>query len=673
MPKKSTFLKQEALYQIQRTSSKASDKEFSFDSIKKYIQNSPAYNDPFSRIIIENDTIYLGHNLREIQASFPKLPGLIMVANKPFNETNIHPFCGYGYKSADARMVTNHPLEEQQEKLKHEASEFFSRTPKTATITKKYHVKPSIDPSETLFDLIDNNKIIAVGEAHSDKASKKLLIDNMPQLKARGVEVIYLEHVFCDTQKEMIEAYFKSDSLAMPIMLANYLKSLDLGYGLLGNNGFSPYSFTGLVAQAKRCGIKIIPIDTNASYLTHTDSALEIYMGGKDPDGRCLMMNYGAAKKYHEEKPSYNKALFFVGSAHINAINSGVPGIAEITNGSTLVVQDKRRNEKEVPAQEHPAKPEVVVYMSTELSNEAIVLQASYEKDMALISYSIVDWEAMTSKIVAQPQGIIPFLMQYSGETESLLSFLKESFNRIELTKKSDFLRNISQLMVNYTEHEISHVMFEFLEDVAVINPGTMSKSVLDEMAKFHHSVHTPLFNVRDDIALLTHFGQQKHYLLVQHYINLLMHQDKQDPAYDKIKRASIEATVENQLQSTVGQWLFGIVSIIKRWWHYGFAGTKKPTGMIKFSDDKSDYNNPEEKVFYIQRPVLRNPVVAAQSTEVEGSLTIGQNTKPIIETSERRIPDEYHKLSLASGRFFGHGQQNQIKFSVQETPRFGH
>ena len=150
----------------------------------------------------------------------------------------------------------------------------------------------------------------------------------MKKLKERGVGIIKLEYVFSDTQKEMLDAYFASDSLVMPVMLKNYLNSLDRDFSLNQPTQFAPYSFTGLVVQAKRYGIKIEPIDTVASYSTGSEVSMR---GGNDPGDRCLMMNYMVARQA-EENSSACKVLYFCGAKHINKVRSGIPGLSEITN-----------------------------------------------------------------------------------------------------------------------------------------------------------------------------------------------------------------------------------------------------------------------------------------------------------------------------------------------------
>ena len=372
---KKNFTKDEALYSITRNNRTFRDEKKSFDSIKNYIKSCPASNDPHSRIIIDNDGIYFGHGLMEIEASFPGLIPLIMTRpSKSFSEDNISTYFDFRHDS-DFNILN--PIKEKQKALIQEARDFFNST-ETTTLPKK-NLSQGLEPQEVLFNLIDSNNTVAVGELHGDKSSKKLLIDNMPQLKEKGIGAIYLEHVFYDTQKELFDAYFESDSLLMPEMLKNHLERLDLLFHLSDGKNFSPYTFTGLVIQAKRYDIRIIPVDTVASY--STGSALHIGNEGvKDAANRCLMMNYVAAKSYEEGKLPTEKSLFFVGSKHINSANSGIPGIAEITKGATLVVEDKSSKREKLAAEEHPAKPDVVIYLDTKLSREAKNLSRVYTK-----------------------------------------------------------------------------------------------------------------------------------------------------------------------------------------------------------------------------------------------------------------------------------------------------
>jgi hypothetical protein len=373
---KKNFSKNEALYSCTRNDEVCRDQKTSFDSIKKYIQSCSAVNDPHSRIIIENDGIYFGHGLMEIQASFPSLPGFIIRRiNKSFSEENIQDYTNF-FSDSDFNLLK--PINKQQKALVEEAKLYMNSIEKK--ILPKKSLNQLMDPQEVLFDLIENNNTVAIGELHEHKSSKKLLIDNMSQLKEKGIGVIYLEHVFYDTQKELLDFYFESDSLLMPEMLKNYLEWLDRGFHLSSSEEISPYTFTGLVIQAKRYGIKIIPVDTVASYSTGSILSLG---DNKDPANRCLMMNYVAAKSYNERRSLHEKSIFLIGSVHINAVNSGIPGIAEITKGSTLVVEDLNSNTKKLTAENHPVKPDAIIYMTTQLSKEANDLSEIYKRELA--------------------------------------------------------------------------------------------------------------------------------------------------------------------------------------------------------------------------------------------------------------------------------------------------
>jgi hypothetical protein len=271
-------------------------------------------------------------------------------------------------------QVSSTHIQTQQKEIQREAKIYFaSLSPKKSRIDKE-RLSLLANQEHLLTYLLENNNILSIGELHHHQSSKKFLIDNMPTLKANGVEIIYLEHVFYDTQKELFEAYFSSDTLRLPVILQDYLYFLDERFKLSDGKMFTPYSFTGLVVQAKRYGIRVIPIDTRASY--ETGSALSIGVG-QDPGFRCLMMNYVAAMR-HLEQDTRQKAIFFVGSAHLNAVNSGVPGIQEITGAATLVIEDENQAKTQLTAENHIAKPDVLLYLKPELSAEAQQLITEY-------------------------------------------------------------------------------------------------------------------------------------------------------------------------------------------------------------------------------------------------------------------------------------------------------
>ena len=65
---KTSFKKEEALYVLQKNSNIPTEYNYSlvFSKVKEYIRTSNAYNDPYCRIIIEENEIFLFHSLHQL-------------------------------------------------------------------------------------------------------------------------------------------------------------------------------------------------------------------------------------------------------------------------------------------------------------------------------------------------------------------------------------------------------------------------------------------------------------------------------------------------------------------------------------------------------------------------------------------------------------------------------
>ncbi|MBX3709398.1 MAG: hypothetical protein KIT56_02820 [Gammaproteobacteria bacterium] len=297
-------------------------------NLLNYIQFSKAYKNPYSRIRIEGHTIYFGCSLREIKASLPELPSLLMtwIGAHDFREGDVRNNIN---KIRDLIFEVKFQYEDEQNKVLSQAEKELPQS----------DISSLINPSETdIFTALEKCNGIIIGDGgHQSKSAKKFIIDNMSQLKSLGLTTLCLEHVFSDTMQEMLDAYIQSESEVMPIMLYDYLRMLDSEYGLLKANDvdIQPYCFTGLVMQAKRYNIRILAIDTAAVY--------EIlpwisYLTAK----RILAMNHHAGKVVKESIQPTDKAIVFCGSTHLYKYDDGVPGISSFIPWPSVTVTEQK-------------------------------------------------------------------------------------------------------------------------------------------------------------------------------------------------------------------------------------------------------------------------------------------------------------------------------------------
>ncbi|MBV8803263.1 MAG: hypothetical protein JO131_09955 [Gammaproteobacteria bacterium] len=168
----------------------------------------------------------------------------------------------------------------------------------------------------------------------------------------------------------------------MPIMLKDYLSNLDKQFQLDASNGF-----LNLVIQAKLNGIKVVPIDTEASYHT-PDLYLSDYK--KDASGRHAMMNYEATRIIRGyEQTKKGKSIIFCGSGHLNQVTQ-TPGLRQLIGCTTIVLQTYEANnqqEKVISTPEHETKPDFMMYVNpTKSFANTLETKTSIKKIPATIS-----------------------------------------------------------------------------------------------------------------------------------------------------------------------------------------------------------------------------------------------------------------------------------------------
>lgn len=190
--------------------------------------------------------------------------------------------------------------------------------------------QPGMSQSEFIEAAFRSTDGLVIGEAHHSIPSKQLLIDNMPLLKARGVETVYLEHLLHDLHQKDLDAYFRSPAGApMPEPLKDYLDWVDGGHK---TDPSGTYTFLRVVEAAKQHRVRPVAIDVLASYMVD---------GMEGTNVRTVMMNFQAQEiinAYQALSPG-TKWIALVGNSHANNFK-GVPGVAELTGGIGVRVED---------------------------------------------------------------------------------------------------------------------------------------------------------------------------------------------------------------------------------------------------------------------------------------------------------------------------------------------
>ncbi len=112
---------------------------------------------------------------------------------------------------------------------------------------------------------LEKSSGLVIGEAPTSIASKQLLIDNMPLLAERKVEVLYIEHLQTDQHTHKLQKYkaLGSKTRSGSHTLKHYLETVNEG---ALKNGSDRYDYYHLIKTAHRNGIEVRPFSSSVSY-----------------------------------------------------------------------------------------------------------------------------------------------------------------------------------------------------------------------------------------------------------------------------------------------------------------------------------------------------------------------------------------------------------------------
>lgn len=185
---------------------------------------------------------------------------------------------------------------------------------------------------------------LCFGEWHNDP--KQFLIDHMEHIKSCGVKILFMEHLMYDTMQIFLDKYFTDGKDAeMPLPLAAYLRSLDVGFDLEE----SDYNFTALVEAAKKHGVRVVGIDTSLSY----EAGHSMY--GSSGVDRYLGMNHAAKEIIDYEAGLTEKFIALMGNYHGTTVTvsgqgvdisseESVPGVAELLEVPFITLEKSDEN-----------------------------------------------------------------------------------------------------------------------------------------------------------------------------------------------------------------------------------------------------------------------------------------------------------------------------------------
>ncbi|WP_175924610.1 membrane-targeted effector domain-containing toxin [Burkholderia latens] len=214
----------------------------------------------------------------------------------------------------------------KREALRAAAAEFFEGLAEgysTSTQLVPLAIEPLQSDASILHTLLSKKEGVVFGESHSQVVSKKLLAENMPNLRAAGVKTLYLEHLLSDIHQADIDAYLQAPDAIMSPKLRAYLDDVSAGNEI---DPDGPYTYYTVIEQARRNHINVVALDCTASYKVSD-------LLSDHSNARGQMINYYASStiSQHQAVLGNAKWVALVGNSHTNTF-AGVPGIAELTD-----------------------------------------------------------------------------------------------------------------------------------------------------------------------------------------------------------------------------------------------------------------------------------------------------------------------------------------------------
>lgn len=305
-----------------------------YNAIKAYFENKIKQNQLENPLIYFDDNdlrVDVGYGPKEFQALFPEFTYYDGVFAKEIlgGATFFGKSPAQSFTPEFFTIQYDTQLKKEMARIMEVAEQEFKKPLPSKT---KINLTDPTQETQIVKNCFENNKGLVVGERHEDKTPKQFLIDNMELFKAQGVTALYMEHLLHETHQAMLDEYIKSPiNSPMPRPLELYLAHLDRERKLK-----HPATFTMVVKKAKEHGIRVIAIDSEATYQLGVENSFG-QMDNKDND-RIKAMNIAMLERYNEYNDG-EKFLVFVGSAHVSTYLN-VPGVSDLLGCPNIVIHD---------------------------------------------------------------------------------------------------------------------------------------------------------------------------------------------------------------------------------------------------------------------------------------------------------------------------------------------
>lgn len=190
----------------------------------------------------------------------------------------------------------------------------------------KSDVEGKTSTGDVASHLLQNNDGFAISEKHKDPRTKEMLINNMPALKASGVDTIYVEHFRFGEHQKSLNDYMKSPKgTAMPKELSDFIDKNDQGNQLTGKS-----NLRGLVETARSNDVRIVAMDDAMAKAKLNENRTEKLPAWQRE--RAARMNSVAEDIIRNDTDRTGKYVILAGGAHNNTHEGGIPGMSQRMN-----------------------------------------------------------------------------------------------------------------------------------------------------------------------------------------------------------------------------------------------------------------------------------------------------------------------------------------------------
>ena len=225
---------------------------------------------------------------------------------------------------------------DQVKHLTEDAQALYASPPARPARTGLLVLAADSSPSVALATLFPLKKRLIIGASNASVASKQLLIESLPALKAQGLKRVYVENLPADVFRnklKIINGESLGDVAYALKQVENHLARVDAG---LGWGADAPFTYRKLVLEAHKHEVAIDGVDASSSY--HMEHVLALSEQERFIPRNSKLRNFYSHKALSQNDPD-DGWIALVDHSRIGSTDE-VPGLADLQNVMAVRVED---------------------------------------------------------------------------------------------------------------------------------------------------------------------------------------------------------------------------------------------------------------------------------------------------------------------------------------------